>query len=337
MNSGFSRRQLLQSGGLGVLALSTAAKRALAQAPAPVVPNFAGNLGCATVSLAKGDDRRNNVYQSLMAIDHQLAPQLKRKSYVVIKPNNVSTSTQLASTHIDALRGILDYVGERFHGDVIIAESSAGNTLEGFEAFGYSKLVSEYRKHKLSLLDLNTEGRYLPEVARARSRSASCPCQTTAARLQDPEAFVFCSAMLKTHNTVVATLSIKNMLKVWARLDDLRTRSAQQRNCVLHPEFVDGQYAFYTRAQDSFIEAGRGGGIGWGLAPNIEHAVIAEDETILDRREYHTINEVKNGPGTRAPQDGEGLASPRSRRPQYRGRPALRALLFLCDLKLPIR
>ena len=82
----------------------------------------------------------------------------------------------------------------------------------------------------------------------------------------------------------------------WERLDDLRTPSAQQRNCVLHPEFVDGRYAFYTRPQDSFIEAGRGGGIGWGLATNMEHAYI-DEEIIIERREYHTINEVKNGLG----------------------------------------
>ena len=85
-------------------------------------------------------------------------------------------------------------------------------------------------------------------------------------------------------------------LKKWERLADLRTPSAQQRNCVLHPEFVGGKYAFYTRPQDSFIEAGRGGGIGWGLASNMERAAI-EDEIIMDRREYHTINEVKNGLG----------------------------------------
>jgi 4-O-beta-D-mannosyl-D-glucose phosphorylase len=85
-------------------------------------------------------------------------------------------------------------------------------------------------------------------------------------------------------------------LKSWERLADLRTPSAQQRNCVLHPEFVDGKYAFYTRPQDSFIEAGSGGGIGWGLAANMERAVI-ERETIIERREYHTINEVKNGAG----------------------------------------
>ena len=82
----------------------------------------------------------------------------------------------------------------------------------------------------------------------------------------------------------------------WERLDDLKTPSAQQRNVVLHPEFVKGKYAFYTRPQDSFIEAGKGGGIGFGLADNIEHAVITK-EKILDRKVYHTIYEAKNGQG----------------------------------------
>lgn len=82
----------------------------------------------------------------------------------------------------------------------------------------------------------------------------------------------------------------------WERLPDLKTPSPQQRNVVLHPEFVDGKYAFYTRPQDSFIEAGKGGGIGFGLAENIEHAVITE-EKILDRKMYHTVYEAKNGQG----------------------------------------
>jgi len=85
-------------------------------------------------------------------------------------------------------------------------------------------------------------------------------------------------------------------LKTWERLDDLKTASPQQRNCVLHPEFVNGKYAFYTRPQDEFIQTGSGGGIGWGLADNIEHAVI-HDENIIDERAYHTIKEVKNGQG----------------------------------------
>ncbi len=85
-------------------------------------------------------------------------------------------------------------------------------------------------------------------------------------------------------------------LKNWERLPDLKTQSPQQRNVVLHPEFVDGHYAFYTRPQDEFIQAGKGGGIGWGLAASMNHAVINE-ETIIDNREYHTIKEVKNGLG----------------------------------------
>lgn len=82
----------------------------------------------------------------------------------------------------------------------------------------------------------------------------------------------------------------------WERLPDLRTRAEQQRNVVLHPELVDGQYAFYTRPQDSFIEAGSGGGIGWGLCADIEKPEIG-DERIVDARAYHTIKESKNGEG----------------------------------------
>ena len=85
-------------------------------------------------------------------------------------------------------------------------------------------------------------------------------------------------------------------LKSWERLADLKSHSPQQRNVVLHPEFVDGKYAFYTRPQDEFIQAGKGGGIGWGLASSIEKAVI-DREIIIDNREYHTIQEVKNGLG----------------------------------------
>ena len=85
-------------------------------------------------------------------------------------------------------------------------------------------------------------------------------------------------------------------LKKWERLPDLETKSPQQRNVVLHPEFINGKYAFYTRPQDEFIQAGKGGGIGWGLAASMERAVI-DEEIIIDNREYHTIKEVKNGQG----------------------------------------
>jgi len=85
-------------------------------------------------------------------------------------------------------------------------------------------------------------------------------------------------------------------LKKWERLPDIKTPSAQQRNVVLHPEFVKGKYALYTRPQDGFIDTGSGGGIGWALCSNMEKASTGK-ESIIDPRVYHTINEIKNGQG----------------------------------------
>jgi 4-O-beta-D-mannosyl-D-glucose phosphorylase len=85
-------------------------------------------------------------------------------------------------------------------------------------------------------------------------------------------------------------------LRTWVRLPDLQSSSPQQRNVVLHPEFVEGKYALYSRPQDSFIEAGSGGGIGWGLTESMAPAVLGE-ERVIEPRVYHTIKEGKNGQG----------------------------------------
>lgn len=85
-------------------------------------------------------------------------------------------------------------------------------------------------------------------------------------------------------------------LETWERLPDLITYSGQQRNVVLHPEFIDGKYALYTRPQDGFIDTGAGGGIGWGLTDSMENPEV-KDEVIVDPKVYHTIKEVKNGLG----------------------------------------
>lgn len=114
---------------------------------------------------------------------------------------------------------------------------------------------------------------------------------------------VFCSESKDTQNKdlsaavaqagIVRTKDLKN----WERLDNLITlQSPQQRNVVLHPEFVNGKYMFYTRPMDSFIDTGSGGGIGVGFCDDIEHAVI-EEEFISSKRKYHTITEAKNGAG----------------------------------------
>lgn len=94
-------------------------------------------------------------------------------------------------------------------------------------------------------------------------------------------------------------------LKSWERLPDLVTYSGQQRNVVLHPEFIDGKYAFYTRPQDGFISVGAGGGIGWGLSDNIVGAEVL-NEQVVDHRLYHTIKETKNGLGPAPLKTDEG-------------------------------
>lgn len=114
---------------------------------------------------------------------------------------------------------------------------------------------------------------------------------------------VFCSESKdNTVNDLSAAVAAAGIvrtkdLKTWERLDNLTTlNSPQQRNVVLHPEFVNGKYAFYTRPMDDFIDTGSGGGIGFGLCDDIEHAVI-DEEIITSSRKYHTITEVKNGAG----------------------------------------
>ena len=113
---------------------------------------------------------------------------------------------------------------------------------------------------------------------------------------------VFCSESkdktvddLSAANAAAGIVRTKD-LKEWERLPNLKTKSAQQRNVVLHPEFVNGKYAFYTRPQDGFIETGSGGGIGFALCDDIENPEIDHEE-IINHRKYHTITEEKNGAG----------------------------------------
>ncbi len=114
---------------------------------------------------------------------------------------------------------------------------------------------------------------------------------------------VFCSESKDTSNkdlsAAVAAAGIVRTkdLKTWERLPNLVTlRSPQQRNVVLHPEFVNGKYAFYTRPMDDFIDTGSGGGVGFGLCDDITNAVI-DEEVMTSKRKYHTITEAKNGAG----------------------------------------
>lgn len=109
---------------------------------------------------------------------------------------------------------------------------------------------------------------------------------------KDPNAEIYDTSSAVAQAGLVRTKD----LKVWERLPDIQTPSQQQRNVVLHPEFVEGKYAFYTRPQDGFISTGNGGGIAFGLCEDILNPVI-EQENVMDQRQYHTVYEVKNGQG----------------------------------------
>ncbi len=160
-----------------------------------------------------------------------------------------------------------------------VAESATG--IDGFRFRDYPILMPETEDPDINVYDMrlvrHEDGWIYGLFCTERKDPAAPPWDTSAAFAQ-------------------GGIARSRDLDRWERLPDLQTRSPQQRNVVLHPEFVNGKYAFYTRPQDEFIQAGKGGGIGWGLCGSIENAVI-EEEIIIDNREYHTIKEVKNGLG----------------------------------------
>lgn len=194
----FTRRDCMRlAAGAGLLAGTSSANA-----------QRSGPAGRSTVALIHGDDRRRIVRDSLEAIKDQIKPSLMAKDRVVIKPNDVSTRNPLASSNADALRGILDFL-EPFGKPVVIAESSAGNTRDAYEEFGYDRLPAEYRRLNVQLVDLNDEGLY--EVLHILDGDLHPVPVRLAKRLLDPDAYTICAGIMKTHNTVVATLSVKNM------------------------------------------------------------------------------------------------------------------------------
>ena len=217
MISNHSRRNFLcaLAAASGTPRLLTAQLPPVGGVPKPAMPYSQRS----TVAVVRGSERRKMICDSLVAIDEQIRPVLARTKYVVIKPNNVSTTNQLASTHADTLRGILDYLAPRFQGPVVVAESGPGDTLDGYDSFFYNRVVAEHKAQKVSLLDLNREGTYI--TIPLLDFDLHVQPVRLAARLFDPDAFVFCSAILKTHNAMVVTLSVKNMV-VGAPLHSVR-------------------------------------------------------------------------------------------------------------------
>jgi uncharacterized protein (DUF362 family) len=200
-----TRRSFIQTA-----AVAAAAQRlARAQSASENIKSAPAADGKSVVALVQGDNRRKNICEALVAVEDQILPVLRSKKYVVIKPNLVSTVKQLAATHADALCGTLDFLAPRFKGPVVIAESSAGDTLQGYDNFGYQRVVNEFKSGQVSLLDLNDEAKF--ETIYVVNADLHPVPVRLASRLLDPDAYIICSAVLKTHNVTVATLSVKNM------------------------------------------------------------------------------------------------------------------------------
>lgn len=168
-----------------------------------------------------------------------------------------------------------------------VAESANG--VDGFRFWDYPVVMPETDRPDVNVYDMRLtvhEDGYIYGLFCTERKDLQHPRDLSAAEAQ--------CGIARTRDLVQ-----------WERLPDLITYSGQQRNVVLHPEFVEGQYAFYTRPQDGFINVGSGGGIGWGLAPDITRAEI-QSEVIVDGKEYHTIKEVKNGQGPAPLKTAEG-------------------------------
>ncbi len=159
-----------------------------------------------------------------------------------------------------------------------VAESDNG--VDGFRFWDYPILLPDTCPEETNVYDMRLtkhEDGYIYGVFCSESKDTG---------VNDLSAAVAAAGIVRTKD-----------LKTWERLDNLKTlRSPQQRNVVLHPEFVKGKYAFYTRPMDDFIDTGSGGGVGFGLCDDIEHAVI-DEEVMTSKRKYHTITEAKNGAG----------------------------------------
>ena len=230
----FSRRSVLQ-----LTALTPMLRPLLAQIRS-------ANAAPSVVSLTRGESRRTNVFEALTAIDQQIQPVLKTKKSVAIKVNNVSTVNQLAATHADSIHGILDYLAPRFQGPVYIVESAADDTLEGFDNFKYAQLVADRKPQEVELIDLNREAKF--KVVAMLDYDLHAKPARMAARLFDPETYIFCASMLKTHNVVVASLGVKNMA-LGAPLHSLRGEPQWNDKRVVHNGLRQTNYNIFLAAE----------------------------------------------------------------------------------------
>jgi len=254
-----NRRQMIKGLGLGSMAFlfpGFAACRSYTAQGGLVGQNNQVNFqkvtGQSEVSLVKGNDRRDNIFAALKHIEDDIMASLEGKKRILVKPNFVSTSIPLSATHADEIRGILDFLRPRWKGPIVVGESTATRkgTMDGFINFGYLPLEKEYG---IKLSDLNEQSyvtRYVlgPDNAPRRTRIIST--------FLDRDQYIISAARMKTHDRVLVTLSLKNIL-LGAPVNDykhndkrnLHLTRDRSKNSVLH-------YNMFSLAQEIYPDLG---------------------------------------------------------------------------------
>jgi uncharacterized protein (DUF362 family) len=237
---GWSRRDLVKTIGASMLGAATIPTTGLA-AYAKVVepPRYRSRGGLSlfhppeetsNVALIKGNDRSENIYKALKLIENEVFSGIQGKQ-ILIKPNFVQTSKQLAATHVDAVKGILEFLRPHYKKEVLIGESTATKegTFAGYKNYGYEDLVKNY---KVKLIDLNLgsyDYRYTIGANNEPVKIRIC------SPFLDPNLYIISTAIMKTHGFASVTLSLKNML-LGAPMNDYKTSDKNNMHMGPHGE-----------------------------------------------------------------------------------------------------
>ena len=236
----------------------------------------------ARVSLVKGNDRREIVYQSLKLLEDEILASIGSKK-VLIKPNMVLADCPLCVTHVDAVRAVLDFLSPHYKKQIIIGESGAHNTMDGFKNNEYFRLEKEY---KVKVVDLNQEAYQYRYVFGEENRPLPIRIIST---FLDPDVYIISVARMKTHNKVLVTLSLKNVLLA-CPLNDYK----QNDKGFMHtgPTAVNDlcHFNMFHLAQEVFpdlavidgFEAMEGNGPSWGTPFDSRVALASRDALAAD-------------------------------------------------------
>ena len=254
-----NRRDVLKGIGIGAVGFALGGKifrpaRSLAAPGSPMVARnelYQKQAPPAKVSLIKGNDRRDIVYQALKKIEDQILPSIGNKN-ILIKPNFVVTNRQLAATHVDAVRAILDFLEPHYKKQILIGEStiSEEGTFDGYKNYGYLPLETEYN---VKLIDLNHQPWQYRYVFGQGHRPTPIRIIST---FLNPDLYIISAAKMKTHDRAVTTLSLKNVLlgaplNDYTKNDKRLTHAAYNfsREALLH-------YNMFHLAQEIYPDLG---------------------------------------------------------------------------------